>query len=383
MVIALCSRESITQPWINFEAGAGWNRGIEIVPTCHSGLPKGELPSPLRSLQAVQASERDGLERLYRQLASKARLSRPPPVTGILKEVKSFEKKYRVKTESKGMSKDIKDTSREIRGIEQPNVPEMQALLTKIIKLIERLKREDKLTELIETGSSFKNPFQDRVAAWRVSRTRAHVDLVRQREWELEAKSSNAYVAYVFENVMDFLGPRDVYCTMTNARFWSKKAVGDSAFLPKNVEAVQRGAVIMRVFLIDDKQWRDRKARGRLIGLLRVHEEACQEANSTNKGKMIVKCLFSDNFNRDYILYRHFGLARHLIGKRGRDDGALVIVPRYTSTVPGSAITHLKLIFSDGPSTATNTIEFVSKFDRAMRESIDLAAVFRKVRRSR
>jgi len=36
--IVLCSKESITRPWVNFEAGAGWIRNIAIVPVCHSGM---------------------------------------------------------------------------------------------------------------------------------------------------------------------------------------------------------------------------------------------------------------------------------------------------------------------------------------------------------
>ena len=379
IVIVLCSKESVAEPWINFEAGAGWLIKNDIIPICHSGFRAGDLRGPLRVFQAIEASSKEGLEQLYTTLAEKIDTAIPRPNKKFINDVKRYETEHLARAESK----EIAETSKEIRGIEQPNATETKELLTQFLKLIERLKREDKLTELIETGPSLKNPFQARVAAWRVSRTRAHVDFVRQREWELEAKTPTAYVAYVFGNVMDFLGLGDEYCTMTNPTFWSNRAVGDSAFLLKNVAAVQRGANIRRVFLIDDKKMGDTTARDDVAAILQAHEEASREANSAGKGVMEVRCLFSSNFHRDFDFYRHFGLARHLVGRQQRDDGALVIVPRYASTIPGTAITHLKLIFSDGPSTETSTIEFASKFDKGMHDSIDLAAAFRKLRRRR
>src|SRR5262245_61576268 len=42
--IVLCSRESVARPWVNFEAGAVWLRGIPVVPVCHSGLEPESLP---------------------------------------------------------------------------------------------------------------------------------------------------------------------------------------------------------------------------------------------------------------------------------------------------------------------------------------------------
>lgn len=36
--IVICSPISVRRPWINFEAGAGWVRGIPVIPLCHSGM---------------------------------------------------------------------------------------------------------------------------------------------------------------------------------------------------------------------------------------------------------------------------------------------------------------------------------------------------------
>src|SRR5947207_1023637 len=45
--LVLCSYASTHQPWINFESGVGWTRGIPTVPVCHTGLQLDELPMPL------------------------------------------------------------------------------------------------------------------------------------------------------------------------------------------------------------------------------------------------------------------------------------------------------------------------------------------------
>jgi len=36
--IIACSPISVQRPWIQFEGGAGWVRGIPVVPLCHSGV---------------------------------------------------------------------------------------------------------------------------------------------------------------------------------------------------------------------------------------------------------------------------------------------------------------------------------------------------------
>ena len=66
----LCSPESVKRPWITFETGAACLRGIPVIPICHSGLSPAQLPVPLSGFQAVDASARDGLLRLYQRIAS-------------------------------------------------------------------------------------------------------------------------------------------------------------------------------------------------------------------------------------------------------------------------------------------------------------------------
>jgi hypothetical protein len=51
-ILVLCSPQSIKRPWVNFESGGGWARHVPVVPICHSGLTKEQLPYPLSMFQA-------------------------------------------------------------------------------------------------------------------------------------------------------------------------------------------------------------------------------------------------------------------------------------------------------------------------------------------
>jgi hypothetical protein len=53
ILLIICSRKSISRPWINFEAGCGWIKRIPVVPLCHSGILKSSLPQPLAMLQGL------------------------------------------------------------------------------------------------------------------------------------------------------------------------------------------------------------------------------------------------------------------------------------------------------------------------------------------
>ena len=93
--LILCSTASVKRPWINFEAGAGWLRGLPIVPICHTGLQPAELPMPLLVLQAIEANKQPGLERLYGRIAKTVRCDRPRVDFAIIAaEVEAFEQIY-------------------------------------------------------------------------------------------------------------------------------------------------------------------------------------------------------------------------------------------------------------------------------------------------
>ena len=94
-MLVLSSPQSVSRPWINFEAGAGWTRGIEVVPICHSGMQPTDLPIPLKLLQAMRASDKKGLEEIFKLVARKADLAVPPvDIDALLKKIEEFEEKY-------------------------------------------------------------------------------------------------------------------------------------------------------------------------------------------------------------------------------------------------------------------------------------------------
>jgi len=57
VILLICSPSSLTRPWINFEAGCGWIKDIKIIPICHSGQRKDQLPLPFSELQALQLDD--------------------------------------------------------------------------------------------------------------------------------------------------------------------------------------------------------------------------------------------------------------------------------------------------------------------------------------
>lgn len=66
----LCSPESISRPWINFEAGAAHLRGIPIMPLCYNGLAPAQLPVPISEYGGVFITTPEGIERVYTRLAN-------------------------------------------------------------------------------------------------------------------------------------------------------------------------------------------------------------------------------------------------------------------------------------------------------------------------
>lgn len=69
LIIVLCSPISISRPWINFETGAGWLKGIPVIPLCHSGLTPSKLPVPINSLQGGIISDENDIKKLFKKLS--------------------------------------------------------------------------------------------------------------------------------------------------------------------------------------------------------------------------------------------------------------------------------------------------------------------------
>ena len=81
VLLAICSKESVHRPWINFEAGAGWIRGIPVIPLCHSGMTVGGLPQPLSPLQALDVEGDDFARRLMAAVAKGLGLTGGSPLS--------------------------------------------------------------------------------------------------------------------------------------------------------------------------------------------------------------------------------------------------------------------------------------------------------------
>ena len=93
--IILCSPKSVTRPWINFEAGAGWIREIPVIPLCHSGMTPSKLPMPLNLLQAATANEISSLKLLFPVLAQTLGSKTPETdFSDFTQKVREFELQY-------------------------------------------------------------------------------------------------------------------------------------------------------------------------------------------------------------------------------------------------------------------------------------------------
>lgn len=68
VLIVLCSRRSLSRPWINFESGGGWGRNVPVMPVCHSGLRRADLPDPLRTFDVLELVDERDLRSLTRDV---------------------------------------------------------------------------------------------------------------------------------------------------------------------------------------------------------------------------------------------------------------------------------------------------------------------------
>jgi TIR domain-containing protein len=108
--LILCSRLSISRPWVNFELGAAWLKNIPIVPVCHSGFAPSDLPMPYGVLQSIEVGKERQLEKLYRALVETVGVDVTQIDFGELAdEVRAFESAYTIKVRMKGQGGSLLD----------------------------------------------------------------------------------------------------------------------------------------------------------------------------------------------------------------------------------------------------------------------------------
>jgi hypothetical protein len=76
-LVVLCSPGSMQRPWVNFEAGGGWGKELPVVPVCHSGMTKGQLPHPLAIFQGIDLDSPSACRQLVVRLARRLEVSEP------------------------------------------------------------------------------------------------------------------------------------------------------------------------------------------------------------------------------------------------------------------------------------------------------------------
>lgn len=99
-MLLFCSSYSVKRPWINFECGAGWARGIDVAPICHSGLRPVDLPIPISLLQGLEASDPKRIKEVFSLIAGK--LNSQVPIFDLIEfigKITDFEKGYTIKNE--------------------------------------------------------------------------------------------------------------------------------------------------------------------------------------------------------------------------------------------------------------------------------------------
>jgi hypothetical protein len=71
MVLVLCSKSSISRPWVNFETGAALMADKPVVPLCHSTLQLSDMQPPLSLQQGYNLSKDTQLKKFINQLEDK------------------------------------------------------------------------------------------------------------------------------------------------------------------------------------------------------------------------------------------------------------------------------------------------------------------------
>jgi TIR domain len=149
--LVLCSERSVGRPWINFETGAAWNKGVPVVPLCHTGMRPSALPLPLNLLQGVEVSQQAALKQLYELLATTLGAATPNAnFAAIAEEIKGFEHMY-------GLVRSVSDAVASILAV----IPEIEPVF--------------------EPSPTHRTAIIEEAYDWQIREMRPHLDVLKSK----------------------------------------------------------------------------------------------------------------------------------------------------------------------------------------------------------
>lgn len=113
IVLVLASDDSITHPWVNFEAGGGCLLKKPVIPLCIRGMSVLTLPEPLHSLQAVNLEDKAGFINLFKSISDYCDLGVPKQsdIEEFYDKTMLLIKELKTNDEKKAEIKSMKETS--------------------------------------------------------------------------------------------------------------------------------------------------------------------------------------------------------------------------------------------------------------------------------
>jgi hypothetical protein len=241
----------------------------------------------------------------------------------------------------------------------------------------------------------FENPYQEILAAWRMSRTRHQItDLMTGFRLDLDAWPAEIYLLRVLTELLHTLGRGDEFLVITNVGFWlhaSAAEAGEAAatevspstpfrshlvlkpasaaqhqYLAAQRQAVARGMRLSRLFLLSQDEWQY-GTRG-----LDVHRRFVQDMDDDERSRVRLRCRRVDDMDAAIAYIGHFACIRRvandspLFSPSHPDAGALVVEPVYK----GRHIRQLRLLLSRGESGSHDpTRDYLARFFAAADEA--------------
>ena len=115
-LIVLCSRYSVVKPWVMFESGGAWVKSIPIIPICHSGQKKSELPSPLSFFQGLEVTSPQFTQDLLKSLSKQFKLKVSSNIDQklMMEAIKASIKKIKKPSRNSAQSTAVRKTRKQL-----------------------------------------------------------------------------------------------------------------------------------------------------------------------------------------------------------------------------------------------------------------------------